>query len=154
MVCFLDSWIVHATIDPKFCNATVDFDVPGKPNPPPVSLTATIWTELHYMPKGSVEKNAIEFTDPSGKLASPSVPLNTWVQLDDLVTENDPSAAPTSCIQGSPLVFKDEHDGDSKRVTLSGNELTITSFQTSEGLSTLIPIFHHPFSSFVSSLLF
>ena len=77
----LDSWTVHATMDPIFCNASVDFNVPGKPNPPPISLTATVWVESHFLPTGTEEKNAIEFTDPSGKLASPSVPLNTWVQI-------------------------------------------------------------------------
>ena len=34
---------------------------------------------LTYSLTRSVQKYAIEFTDPSGMMASPSVPLNTWV---------------------------------------------------------------------------
>ena len=77
----MDRWNVSAKIDPLFCNASVDFNVPGKPNPPPINLTATIWTESRRLPTRTVYKNAIEFTDPSGTLALPSVPLNTWVQV-------------------------------------------------------------------------
>ena len=77
-------------MDPIFCVAMVDFDVPGKPNPPSTKLMATVWTLSHFLPKGTEEKNAIEFTDPSGKLASPSVPLNTWVQIG----RQTPTSAP------------------------------------------------------------
>ena len=69
-------------MDPIFCNATVDFNVPGKPNPPPVKLAATVWTQSHFMPTGTLKKYALEFTHLVGStLGSPSVPLNTWVQL-------------------------------------------------------------------------
>ena len=128
-------------MDPIFCNATVDFNVPGKPNPPPVKLAATIWTQSHFMPTGIVEKYAIEFTHLfRGTLASPG-PLNTWVQIEDVVTKIEPSAPPKSCIQGSPLVFKDQHDGDSKLVTLSGNRLTVTPFESDDRLPTFLSVF-------------
>ena len=153
---FLGSWVVSAKLDTKFCNASIDFDVPGKPDPPPVTLTATFWTESHYMPTGTVKKNAIEFTDPSGTIGPRSVPLNTWVQLDKFATEQNPSGAPKNCLEGSPLVFKDEHDGDSKLVTLSGNQLAITSFQSSDWWSTLILffVFFSMLSAFVAVLYF
>merc|ERR1712187_205082 len=70
------SWVVETTWDPQRCAAIVNFDVPGKPNPPPVSLTVTLWTS--YSSKGE-KKTEFEFTDPSGKL--PAGPLNRWVQL-------------------------------------------------------------------------
>merc|ERR1711937_209424 len=37
------TWVVNAPFNPKDCTALVDFNVPGKPGPPPVSLTATPW---------------------------------------------------------------------------------------------------------------
>ena len=36
------SWTVRAELDTKLCTATIDFNVPGKPSPPPVNLTATV----------------------------------------------------------------------------------------------------------------
>ena len=108
---------------PEMCTAVVDFNVPGKKKPPPVKLMATVCTQSRVLPTGTIEKYIIEWNDPSGTLAPPSVPLNTWLQLEDV-------PAPKSCIQGSPLVFKDLNDGDSKLVTLSGNRLSITPIGT------------------------
>ena len=76
-----ENWEVRAVLDEKACNATVDFRVPGKPNPPPVTLLATVWT-MDRPSEANEKKNAIVFTDPSGTLAPPNVPLNTWVQLN------------------------------------------------------------------------
>ena len=136
---FPDRWTVYANLDPIFCNASVDFNVPGKRNPPPIKLTATIWTESYKMSTGVIEKYAIEFTDPSGTLASASTPLNTWVQLENFVTIMNPGVTPgttpKNCIRGSPLVFKDLYDGDSKIVTLRGDQVTIMSSNTNERLS-------------------
>jgi len=75
------TWSVKAKLDKKTCSAVVDFRVPGKPNPPPVNLLATIWITFRIDNGVVVSKNTIEFTDPSGKLAKPNVPLNTWVQV-------------------------------------------------------------------------
>ena len=119
-------------MDPILCNALVDFDVVGKLNPPPVKLTATVWTLSHFLRTGTQEKYAIEWTDASGTVASPAVPLNTWVQAGYNVSRFDPGAAPENCLEGSPFVFTDQRDGDSKLVTLSGNHLTITPFDSDD----------------------
>ena len=59
------------------------FSVPGKPNPPPVPLKASLGT-FEY-PSSGVEGAAankratILFTDPSGTMAEPYYPLDAWV---------------------------------------------------------------------------
>merc|ERR1712194_920056 len=74
------SWIVHSELDRAACSATIDFRVPGKPNPPPVSLKATVLTT--YRPSMSQHPiTELEFTDPSGKLAAADFPLNHWVEI-------------------------------------------------------------------------
>ena len=124
-------------MDPIFCNALVDFNVPGKPNPPPSKLTATVWTQSRSLATGTLEKNLIEFTDASGKVVWPIVPLNTWVvPADNAVERSESGKAQKSCIEESPLVFIDMHDGDKKLVTLSGNHLTIDPVASDERLST------------------
>jgi len=70
------SWEVKAQLDDK-CIASVDFDVPGKPNPPPVPLKAQVWGMTSI---AGVDKNAILFSDPSGTIADPSAILNIWAQ--------------------------------------------------------------------------
>ena len=77
-----ESWVVNAGIDIVHCNATVNFNVPGKPNPPPVNLTLTIWEMVHSGPPN--RKTAFEFTDPSGALGSSKTPLNIWVMIERL----------------------------------------------------------------------
>ena len=72
-------WKVVAPVNLEYCNATIDFNVPGKPGPPPVKLTASYF--LAVAPMRSPGMNVILFSDPSGKLASPTMPLNTWVEL-------------------------------------------------------------------------
>ena len=74
-----ETWTVEATLDLTFCNASVNFDVPGKPSPPPRALTATLWTLTREDPGAG--KYALEFTDPSGTLAPATMPLNAWVQI-------------------------------------------------------------------------
>ena len=114
-------------MDPKNCTAIVDFNVPGKPNPPPVKLMATVWTQSLPQPKGTIEKYVIEWTDPSGKLALPKVPLNAWVQKENFAVIMDLSTRSDSCFQDSPIYFRDLKDGDQKVVTLSREtQLTIT----------------------------
>jgi len=73
------SWLVNASVDLTTCTASVDFRVPGKPNPPPVKLLANDF--LAVAPMRSPGRSVIVFTDPSGILASSDLPLNTWVQL-------------------------------------------------------------------------
>ena len=73
---------MHATLDMVFCDAHVDFNVPGKPNPPPTALLATFWKLWRPLATKTTEKYAIEFTDTSGTLAPIAVPLTTYVQID------------------------------------------------------------------------
>ena len=76
-------WVVSTSLDTSTCAANVDFNVPGKPDPPPVNLTMTIWSLGLRQPCST--KSAAIFTDPTGTLnppgAAPGFPLNTWVEL-------------------------------------------------------------------------
>ena len=132
----VNSWTVHATMDLVYCTATVDFNVPGKSNPPPVTLLATVWKQTRYLTTGVLHKNAIEFTDPSGTLALPSVPLKTWVQMEKtFVREYDfPDVEPRGCFEphGSLMAFKDQRDDDSKLIAIFNNDVTLTPFGTSD----------------------
>ena len=87
-----EAWTVQARLDPSTCSAMVDFDVPGKPSPPPVPLLLTAWTmemkcghhhkkHHHHHDKDCTSKLAMEFTDPSETIAPKEMPLNHWVQL-------------------------------------------------------------------------
>lgn len=72
------TWTVVAPFDEQDCTALVNFNVPGKPGPPPVSLTATPWK----MQNGAGQsKQTIEFTDPTSTIAPPTTPLNGWVEV-------------------------------------------------------------------------
>jgi len=74
------TWVVKSHVDPKSCSAVLNFNVPGKPGPPPVNLTATLWTTF----SGADMKERLtefEFTDPSGTLAAADFPLNHWVEI-------------------------------------------------------------------------
>jgi hypothetical protein len=75
-------WLVESKIDSKNCSAVVNFSVPGKPNPPPCKLTATLW-QMNPGTTGGPSKNALEFTDPTDacKFGEPGSPLNEWVAL-------------------------------------------------------------------------
>lgn len=77
------TWEVRSQLDAEHCNATIDFRVPGKPSPPPSSLSGTIYVSRRVRGEGK-GKNLVEFTDPTGKLAAPTMPLNTWVQITTL----------------------------------------------------------------------
>lgn len=69
------TWSVQAEFDDE-CIASVNFDVPHKPNPPPVRLNARVWGMASI---AGANKNAILFTDPSGTIASPNITLNAWL---------------------------------------------------------------------------
>jgi hypothetical protein len=74
-----ETWVVKSDLDVNACTATVDFNVPGKPNPPPLPLLSTI-SRL----ESSVHDNglAIVFTDPTGTIVpSKTQPLNAWIKL-------------------------------------------------------------------------
>jgi hypothetical protein len=73
-----ESWSITTTINNEG-TAVVDFNVDGKPNPPPVKLDLTFFF-MENKEKGT-KKMAAEFTDPSGTLADPTFPLNVWIEL-------------------------------------------------------------------------
>ena len=126
----------------------MDFNVPGKRNPAPINVTATVWTGSYQQSTGTIEKYAIVFTDPTGTLVSASAPLYTWVQLENFTTiansNEAPKNLPKKCIEGSPLVFKDMHYGDNKLVMLRGNQVTIMPSNLDERLSTYLSAMPYP----------
>ena len=69
------TWTVQATFDSS-CIASVNFDVPGKPNPPPVALGAREWGLVSI---GGLARDALIFTDPSATIAPATLPLNAWL---------------------------------------------------------------------------
>jgi len=129
------TWIVKTEVQPHGdgCTATVDFNVPGKPNPPPVSLTATFFTNEHLSPEGFelVARGQWEFTDPTGTLAPKGFPLNRFVDASTILPsfglyrqESCPDWLPPT----KTGLFADLHDGDIKEVTISGAAMTIKPF--------------------------
>ena len=127
------SWTVNGTMDTVYCEALLDFDVPGVMNPPPVVVTATVWTLSLALPSGTFKKYVLEWTDSSGILDLPSTPLNTWVQSDHVVTTS-------KCIQSPQMLFKDIYDNDTKLVSISDNQkfLKITPFGSDDRLLTFV----------------
>ena len=72
-------------MDMIFCDTSVNFNVPGQRKAPSTELLATVWIQSLPVPTGTLKKYAIEWTDPSGTLAPPSVPVNTWVQAEKVL---------------------------------------------------------------------
>ena len=85
-----ESWFVDSFVDPKSCSAVINFDVRGKPNPPPCKLVATLW-RMSPGTTGSPHKYVLEFTDPTDACAfgEPGSPLNEWVSVPEEEDEND-----------------------------------------------------------------
>lgn len=115
------SWTIHSVINCETGKAVVDFHVPGKPGYPPVPLTAKMFTATGAFGKfGGDSKKTFVFTDPTGTIASPSAPLNQWVQL-----HSTRAGFTSSCPTTLHNVFADMHDGDKKEVTIDGSAITI-----------------------------
>ena len=55
-----EKWQVTAVLDLQSCSAEVDFNVPGKPKPPPVKLLMTLWCADAEFKEGKVEKTTLE----------------------------------------------------------------------------------------------
>lgn len=122
-----ETWTVKATFNNELCSAIVDFNVPGKPSPPPVKITLTLWHALGSSREGdAVSKTTFEFTDPSGKLAPASFPLNKWVEL-----EMHPDKPGPGC-GDFQAVYADMHDGDKKKVSIKGNAMVIEPFDNKQ----------------------
>lgn len=115
------SWVVNTEVDTELCSATIDFKVRGKPNPPPVDLLATLWYSL----SATSERTELEFTDPSGTLAPDGYPLNRWVELGAGHHDAGARGSLLPCDLSLDTVFADMHDGDEKRVAVSGTSMTI-----------------------------
>jgi len=109
-------WKTQAELDRSSCSASIDFNVKGKPGPPPVNLQATFW--LATSP--NAVKSLWGFTDPSGTLAKPDVPLNRWVPEEGSKPEE-----PAGCKHDLKAVYADMHDGDMKEITIAGTSMTI-----------------------------
>jgi hypothetical protein len=71
------TWEIKTTMDADTCIAMVDFDVPGKPAPPPVPLAMVTIHAAYSAGSGTW----FTFVDPTGTLADPTYPLNAWVAL-------------------------------------------------------------------------
>ena len=78
-----ETWKVEGEWDALNCNASVDFNVPGKPGPPPVALTLTYFEGTGGVKaSGGAEQPPARFavfSDPSGTIAPSAKPLNAWV---------------------------------------------------------------------------
>jgi len=116
------TWVVNAEFDVISCSASINFNVPGKPNPPPVNLTSTLW----YSFTATAKKTEFEFTDPSGTLAKKDYPLNRWVELPKNIKDGQRHESLPTCHPSMDRVFADMHDGDKKAVTISGNTMLIS----------------------------
>jgi len=85
-----ESWLIQAGPLSKGCAATLNFSVPGKPNPPPVPLLFTIGVLQFFgdapvpPPSGDNWTPIGVFTDPSGTIGGKTQPLNTWFGLGKL----------------------------------------------------------------------
>lgn len=122
----VDDWKVLGDFDLN-CQATVDFNVPGKPNPPPVNLTMTTW--VMGTPDNKYTRMGLEFTDPTATLAPAPEPVNLWV-LDHWGPPSESShEEPMHGTFGNTCGFKestlfhknvailhDMHDGDKKSI--------------------------------------
>lgn len=73
-----ETWATYADFDFQHCNASIDFNVRGKPSPPPINLTATFW-RLSALEEAKV---SVIFNDYTSTLAPASTPLNAWVQIN------------------------------------------------------------------------
>lgn len=80
------TWVldVEELIDEHICSVMVDFNVPGKPNPPPVPLRLTLQSVQSAAGRrtAAARTAACVFTDPSRTLKDdPTYPLNYWIEI-------------------------------------------------------------------------
>ena len=72
-----EQWVIKAGPFDENCATMVDFNVPGKPDPPPVKLLLKV-ASIDYDDVAKTVAPVAVFTDPSGTLADPTLPLNVW----------------------------------------------------------------------------
>merc|ERR1719313_2052701 len=77
-----EDWKVVCTdYDASMCTFMCNFNVSGKPDPPPVPLMGTVWG-LTNESKG--KKISIEWTDPTETISpSKNYPINAWIEVKD-----------------------------------------------------------------------
>ncbi|KAL3924688.1 MAG: hypothetical protein SGPRY_003846 [Prymnesium sp.] len=114
------TWRVDAVWDPHFMNGSIDFNVMGKPEPPPVNLTLS-YKKLF----GKWGVNAMcQFNDPTGAINSPRVPVNAWISV-----ATHPISSLFKCPSLlAPVAFADMHDGDFKQLSVDAHDLTIMPY--------------------------
>ena len=74
------TWVVKSPIlaSENSCSASIDFNVPGKPGPPPVNLTAVLQQAYGSSSWGT---RTVIFYDPTGTIAPATQPLNAWLSF-------------------------------------------------------------------------
>jgi len=152
-----DTFVVHPLpnrsdweIQGKFdinCVSIIDFNVSGKPNPPPVPLKMAMWVMQCVAAPGYV-RLGFEFTDPSETLAPRTQPINMWLS----VSLSGPSSEKMldfshstrkkkdrlqsqTCLytpRGQPEIFNDLKVSDKKGVIVDGNQMTIEPYDNAE----------------------
>eukprot|EP01079_Euglenida_sp_SAG-EU17-18_P008432 gene8432-1508_t len=118
-----ETWSIQGTFD-EACQASIDFNVPGKPSPPPIPLQATLWSLTSAAASGT--QIGLEFTDPTGKLSPATKPLNFWFQG---YAAGSGVRAELCLATNSGLVVNDMHDSDMKQLQVSSsNQLDIKPY--------------------------
>lgn len=70
-------WLINSKLKSNL-TAMVNFNVKGKPNPPPISIEL----KLSYLVNLDNTKTLVAvFFDPTGKLSPPHIPLNIWYNI-------------------------------------------------------------------------
>lgn len=119
-----ETWRVDATVDEASCSAMIDFNVVGKPNPPPCTLNLTLYTATTLK---SAPKIVGVFTDPTNAcdLGDPGSPLNAWIETaskpSDVAAPSAARSTAFTCPSDGNLTFGDMHDGDAKSIALVAN---------------------------------
>ena len=148
-----ETWTVNSQLDPTFCNASIDFRVPGKPGPPPIALTMTAWNAGFACDKATTpSKHVLTFNDPTGQLAPATTPLNAWVETGTAADQTASAVAPVEVgakvgplAAGSASVFFDMHDGDQKLLTVAGDRsMKITPYNNNQTWEVLLPALDTP----------
>lgn len=133
-----ETWAVYGDFDQN-CVSRVNFSVPGKPNPPPINLTMTMW----LMESTDIRQNKMgfEFTDPTGQLAPPDQPLNFWT-MDKWPKPADPASKAARLMADAQVrqeacldrdvVVHDMHDGDEKELRTDNGALHITPYKNDQ----------------------
>jgi len=118
------SWLITATLSDDL-TAFVDFNVPGKPDFPPVPLFMTVWSAVD--PGTGLNRIVLEFTDPSGTIGDPEQPLNQWVEYGNL-----DKVKPPACPKSIDGIFLDIHDGDEKALEVHDGIMKINPYGNDE----------------------